>query len=114
MRNGGWFGGEFGMYGLLGRESGLMCGDCVVLNWGFGGGLVEGEWVGLLVGGEVVGWIVERDVEPSCEGYFLFLPYISFQYGYFDVFGLLLFCEFFDLEVPLKFFNELSERFLFL
>ena len=42
MRNGGWFGGEFGMYGLLGRESGLMCGDCVVLNWGFGGGLVEG------------------------------------------------------------------------
>ena len=45
MRNGGWFGGEFGMYGLLGRESGLMCGDCCV-KLGFGGGWLRGGRIG--------------------------------------------------------------------
>ena len=38
------------------RESGLMYNDCVVLNWGFGGGLVEGgSGFGLLVGDLVEG-----------------------------------------------------------
>ena len=104
--------GEVGVF-LFGRRKLGIC-------WGFywvvlGFGMYLLGCIGYVFGFRI--GVIKKPLSEEGGGvcYFLLsLPYISFQYGYFDVLGLLLFCEFFDLEVPLKFFNELSERFLFL